>query len=268
MTNLTLENKKKVIQAAKLIKKSRRILFVTGAGISADSGLPTYRGIGGIYDNQNTKDGIPIEQALSGEAIKTCPDITWKYMAQIEKKCRNTKPNRAHQVIADLEKKNKEVWIFTQNLDAFHQQAGSSKVIDIHGDIHKLRCCSCNWRAEISDYSGLVSFPPPCPECNSYLRPDVVFFGEALPLDKLRIFQQELTKGFDLYFSVGTTATFPYVLEPLLLAKKTHKPLIEINPGQTAASSLADIQIGLGASDALSLIQATESIDSSENKNS
>jgi len=253
--NISPEEKKLIKKAVGLISKSKRILFVTGAGISADSGLPTYRGVGGLYNNRNTKNGIPIEQALSGEFINSRPDISWSYISQIEKKCRGTIPNRAHLVIAWLEKIGKKICVFTQNIDSFHQQAGSSKVIDIHGDIHKLKCVSCDWHLKVKDYRKIKIFPPPCPKCGAYLRPDVIFFGETLPIDKLERFQRELSKGFDLYLAVGTTAVFPYILEPLLHAKRTGMPLIEINPGCTNLSSIADIKISMGASSFFKLIE-------------
>ncbi len=216
--------------------------------------MPTYRGLGGLYNDKQTKEGITIEGALSAEAIVSRPDITWRYIAEIEKRCRGAKFNRAHQVIAELERSGKKVCVFTQNIDALHQQAGSSDVIDIHGDFHKLRCVDCSWQAQVEDYQNINSFPPPCPNCDSYLRPDVVFFGESLPLDKLARLEKELTRGFDLYVAIGTKATFAYIYQPLSLAKNLCRPLIEINPDQTLLSDLVDIKINERAALALDLI--------------
>ena len=91
-------------EIARLIEDAERILFVTGAGLSADSGLPTYRGIGGLYNEQHTEEGIPIEMALSGDMLRTRPEITWKYLLQVESACRGAGFNRAHRIIADIEK--------------------------------------------------------------------------------------------------------------------------------------------------------------------
>lgn len=91
-------------KVAEQLKRARRVLFITGAGISADSGLPTYRGVGGLYNEGGTEDGLPIEQALSGEVFATKPGITWKYLLQIEQNCRGAQPNAAHRLIAALEK--------------------------------------------------------------------------------------------------------------------------------------------------------------------
>ena len=101
---LSDEVQEKVTRIVKLLKKSSSILFITGAGISAESGLPTYRGIGGLYNDVTTDEGIPIETALAGETLYAHPEITWKYISQIEKRSRHARFNRAHEVIAQMEK--------------------------------------------------------------------------------------------------------------------------------------------------------------------
>ena len=114
---------------AQLLAQSRRVLFVTGAGISADSGLPTYRGVAGLYEGKETEDGLPIEAALSGDVFARRPDITWKYLAQIERNCRGAKPNAAHRTIAELEARLPYVLVFTQNVDGLHRRVGSRNLI-------------------------------------------------------------------------------------------------------------------------------------------
>ncbi len=247
------ETQQKITKVASLLKGCRSILFITGAGISADSGLPTYRGIGGLYNNKTTDDGIPIEMALAGEMLQTQPAITWKYLAQIEQRCRGATFNRAHEVIVEMEKSFPRVWVLTQNIDGFHNQAGSQNVIDIHGDMHKLLCPKCAWRTTIKDYSGL-KIPPLCPVCNNVVRPDVVFFGEQLPYDKLELLFSELHRGFDIYFSVGTTSVFPYIQRPIEEAKYTNRPSIEINPAKTGVSHLVDVKLPSGAAETLNAI--------------
>jgi len=113
-----------ISKIAKLLKNCKSILFITGAGISADSGLPTYRGIGGLYNDKLTEDGIPVEMALAGETFEKRPQVTWKYLSQIEKNCRNATFNRGHEVIAEMEKCFERVWVLTQNIDGFHHAAG------------------------------------------------------------------------------------------------------------------------------------------------
>ncbi len=240
----------RIEKIVKALSKSRRVLFITGAGISAESGLPTYRGIGGLYNNKETEDGLPVESALSGETIKNNPSLTWKYLSEIESKCRNAKFNLAHEIIAKFESCFEEVLVLTQNIDGFHKQAGSTKIIDIHGDMHKLYCPECDWRLFVVNYSQ-IEIPPLCPDCNAFIRPDVVFFGEMLDHKKVEKLIKHLTSGFDIYFSIGTTSVFPYIQEPILLAKANNKLTIEINPSKTEVSHLVDIKIPLGAKEAL-----------------
>ena len=244
-------NIRKIIE---LLKGCQSIFFITGAGISADSGLPTYRGIGGLYNDKATEEGIPIETALAGETLQNHPEITWKYLSQIEKNCRQAKFNRAHQVIAEMERYFKRVWVLTQNIDGFHSAAGSKNVIEIHGNMRKLRCMKCRWRAKVKDYSQITQIPPLCPECKGVVRPEVVFFGEMLPEYECQVLSEELTQGFDIYFSIGTTSVFSYIQQPIIEAKLLKRPTIEINPAHTEVSGLVDIKINLGAAVALDKI--------------
>ncbi|MFA5008264.1 MAG: NAD-dependent deacylase [Candidatus Omnitrophota bacterium] len=244
------EATKKIDKVVKLLKESGSILFITGAGISAESGLPTYRGAGGLYNDKTTEDGMPVEEALSGNVLKMHPEITWKYLSQIEKNCRNATFNRAHAVIAEAEKFFKRVWVFTQNIDGFHRAAGSHNIIDIHGDMHSLYCEDCSLKLTVKDYSAL-QIPPRCPECKGIIRPDVVFFGEYLPPEKLKVLQAELARGFDIYFSIGTTSVFPYIQQPIIYAKSKNKPTVEIDPSDTEISSIVDIKISQCATQAL-----------------
>lgn len=242
-----------IAQIAKLLKNCKSILFITGAGISADSGLPTYRGIGGLYNDKVTEDGIPIEMALAGQTLEKQPAVTWRYLSQIEKNCRNAKFNRGHEVIAEMEKYFERVWVLTQNIDGFHNTAGSRNVIEIHGDMHRLVCTSCGWRDVVKDYSE-IDIPPACPKCAGIARPEVVFFGEMLPEDKLAVLDRELMRGFDIYFSIGTTSVFPYIRQPMVAATHLGRPTIEINPQDTEISYLVDIKLRMRAAEALDAI--------------
>lgn len=235
---------------AGVLTRCQSALFVTGAGLSADSGLPTYRGVGGLYHDRATDDGMPIESVLSGEMFERHPERVWKHVHEIELACRGAKPNRGHEVIAALEQKIPRVVVVTQNVDGFHRDAGSTNVIELHGDIHVLRCTNCRWRERVADFSRLT-LPPKCPQCRALVRPDVVLFGEALPADPFTRLEQELGAGFDIVFSVGTTAMFPYIARPILLAKSEGKPTVEINPGQTDLSDVVDFRVKAPARTAL-----------------
>lgn len=245
-----MNNAETLDTVAQLIDDSDRILFITGAGISADSGLPTYRGIGGLYHERLTEDGLTIEEALSGEMMYQRPDITWKYIAQIEANCRGAQPNIAHRIIAALEAENPGVWVLTQNVDGLHRDAGSNNLIEIHGTVHRLRCIECHHARTVTDYAGL-EIPPACPSCGGLIRPDVVLFGEMLPDAGLNRLQALLDDGVDLVVSIGTTSVFPYISGPIWWADQVGVPSVEINPGETEVSRLVTHRIRMKAAEAM-----------------
>ncbi len=240
-----------ITAVANHLRTAKRVLFITGAGLSADSGLPTYRGIGGLYNDKLTHDEIPIEEALSGQMLQTHPEVTWKYLLEIEKTCRGTTFNKGHEVIAKIEQEKPETWVLTQNIDGFHRAAGSHNLIEIHGRFSELTCTACHSSQTVSNYSELHTVPPACPHCGKMVRPNVVLFGEMLPTTAVETLYQQLAKGFDLVFSIGTTSVFPYIYQPVLIAKQQGVPTVEINPGQTAISQQVDYQIPMKAAEAL-----------------
>lgn len=235
-----------VARLAALLDRAGSVLFVTGAGLSADSGLPTYRGVGGLYDRGPTEEGLSIEEALGGATMRRRPALSWKYIHQLESTCRGAHPNRAHRVIAALEQRLDRVWVLTQNVDGLHQAAGSRQVIPIHGNLHDLVCTRCGHRDRVESYAGL-EIPPSCPHCGALVRPDVVLFGEMLPRHHVLELYGQLDRGFDLVVSVGTSSLFPYIAEPVLRARWTGRPAVEINPEDTPVSGVVDLRIRAGA---------------------
>jgi NAD-dependent deacetylase len=242
-----------VARIAEELRRARRVLFVTGAGISADSGLPTYRGIGGLYNDQTTEDSFSIETALSGSMLEANPAITWKYLHQIEHSCRDARFNDAHAIIAEWQD-HFEVCVLTQNIDGFHRDAGSRNLIEIHGDIHDIHCTRCDYAATVPDYSGL-QFPPACPRCHALVRPRVVLFGEVLPSHAIQHLYRELDQGFDLVFSIGTTSVFPYIAGPVAQASQMGIPTVEINPADTNVTRFVDYKLAAGAAASLRAIR-------------
>ena len=228
--------------AARLLRASASVLFVTGAGISADSGLPTYRGVGGLYEGDATEEGLPLEVLLSGPMLRERPDLTWRYLGQIERACRGARPNRAHEVIALLARRIPRCVVLTQNVDGLHRDAGSEDVLEVHGSFHDLRCTRCQRRERVADYSRL-SLPPRCPDCSGLVRPDVVLFGEPLPEAVVERLERELALGFDAVFVVGTTAVFPYVSTPVVAARAAGAGTVEVNPGESEVSVLVGLRI-------------------------
>ncbi len=244
-----------VERAAELLAPVQNLLFVTGAGISADSGLPTYRGVGGLYDDRDTEDDLPIEVCLSGSMFRRDPARTWKYIRQIEETCRGAQPNAAHRIIAALERRLERVWVLTQNVDGLHAAAGSQKLITIHGDVHELICTKCSWHATVESYAGLDPLPC-CPKCGAVIRPKVVLFDEMLPLDQLDTLRRELERGFEAVVMIGTTAVFPYIAAPVVQASESGGVTIEINPGTSEVSELVDLRLPIGAAAALEQVWA------------
>jgi NAD-dependent deacetylase len=240
-------------RVSQVFARARSVLFITGAGISADSGLPTYRGIGGLYEDATTEDGLAIEEALSGDMLRERPEVCWKYIHQIEQACRGATWNRAHEVLALMERRYERTWVLTQNVDAFHRRAGSNNVIEIHGDVHQLACTRCRFRDLVEDYSGL-SIPPRCPDCGAIVRPKVVLFGEMLPRAAVAALERELGRGFDLVVSIGTTSVFPYIAAPVELARRGGHDTVEINPGTTGVSHVVSHRMRNRAAIALDAI--------------
>lgn len=244
-----------VERAAAALRQAKRVLVVTGAGLSAESGLPTYRGVGGLYDGGDTTDGVPIEVALSGPMLQRNPRLTWKYLGQIEAACRGAKHNRAHEILASWESRFESFCVLTQNVDGFHAEAGAKNVIAIHGDLHDLLCQSCAAVRRVPDYAGL-GLPPRCPSCGGPERPKVVLFGEMLPVPEVLRLQAVLDRGVDVVLSIGTTSVFPYIAEPVFAMKRSGGLSVEINPGQTEVSQVVDVRIESGAVAALTALDA------------
>lgn len=235
-------------RVAEGLTRCQRVLFITGAGLSADSGLPTYRGVGGLYEGMATAEGMSIETVLSGSMFQRRPELTWKYLRQVEQTCRAASFNSGHRMIAQLERKLEKVVVLTQNVDGFHRAAGSSQVIDIHGDLRDLCCTSCSRARRVASYAGLPALPR-CP-CGGLERPQVVLFGESLPEAKMSALLAELSRGFDMVISVGTSGVFPYIRLPMIRAKVYGWPSVDINPISNPMTAYARDHLPLRAGEA------------------
>lgn len=238
-------------RVAAALQQAERILIISGAGLSADSGLPTYRGLGGLY-NGHTADGLPIEAALSGPMLRRDPALCWKYLAELERACLSAQPNAGHAAIAGLQRHKPGCWVLTQNIDGYHRAAGSppERLIEIHGTLAPLYCQSCGAQSpELAEHLQRP-LPPHC-ACGGILRPPVVLFEELLPERACRILHDQLAKGFDAVLAVGTTASFPYIVEPVLRTAHTGGFTAEVNPGRTDLSDIVDVHLQGRALDVL-----------------
>ncbi len=241
-----------IIRVAQAIEQAERILIITGAGLSADSGLPTYRGLGGLY-NGHTDEGLPIEAALSGSMLQRDPALCWKYLAELGKACLSAQPNAGHRTIAELQRRKPECWLLTQNIDGYHRAAGSptERLIEIHGELAPLYCQSCGAvDPQLAEHLSRP-LPPKCRQCGGVLRPPVVLFEEMLPERAIGTLYAELRKGFTVVISIGTSASFPYIVEPVLRTRQAGGFTAEINPTRTDLSAAVDVHLQSRALDVL-----------------
>lgn len=241
-------------KVAQALGAAERLLIITGAGLSADSGLPTYRGLGGLY-NGATEDGLPIEVALSGPTLQRDPALCWKYLAEIGRACLAAEPNAGHFAIAALQRRKPGTWVLTQNIDGFHRRAGSppERLIEIHGQLAPLSCMACG-KTDVRPLRSLLDepLPPRCQGCAGVLRPAVVLFEEMLPANALARLQEQSRIGFDAVLVVGTTASFGYILEPVWQARQSGGFVGEVNLQSTDISPFADVRLEGRAVDVLS----------------
>ncbi len=211
------------------IKKFEKIVFVTGAGISQESGIPTFRGKDGLWRNYDAMKLATID------AFYDNPKLVWEWYNERRMNIFQAQPNPGHIAIAELEK-YAEVVVLTQNIDGLHQKSGSSKVLELHGSIVKIKCTVCDYKEEI--LTEITNFPPLC-KCGNILRPDVVWFGESLPQDVWQNAMNFASKC-DLMIIAGTSLVVSPANTLPIYAKQNNATLIEINPEKTEMSEEMD----------------------------
>jgi NAD-dependent deacetylase len=225
---------------AALLTQARSALFITGAGLSADSGLSHYRGLPGL-ERKTREDGKLFEAMLSSETLQRKPAATWRLLLEMDARVRTAAPNRGHEVLAALERDLARSTVMTVNVDRLHQRAGSRSVIEMHGALHDLLCARCELSTRHERFDRLA-IPPRCKTCGTVLRPDMPLFGEALPADPFTRLQAELDAGFDLVAVIGVGTMFPYIARPILVAKSEGLPTIEIGQHTTDVSDVVDFR--------------------------
>jgi NAD-dependent protein deacetylase/lipoamidase len=227
-----------------------RVLVITGAGVSAESGIPTFRGKDGYWRNLD-----PIKLATP-EAFARDPELVWQWYRERRQRIRDAQPNAAHEAIAKLAQRADEFLLVTQNVDDLHKRAGLAKgeMVQIHGDIFVTRCSRCGF--DRHDYLPLVAAAtkgaaseqeegrengvPRCTKCNALMRPGVVWFGEPLPLRETGRVENYLQRdSCGVVIVAGTTATFGYIIHWALRASHQGGELIEVNPEKTPLSRFA-----------------------------
>jgi NAD-dependent deacetylase len=216
-------------QAARIISTSWHVVALTGAGMSVESGIPPFRGPGGIW----TKHGEPPMDGY--QRFLDNPKRAWEDrlnpkgpMVELVEALRNAVPNAGHLALAELEEIGVVKAVITQNIDNLHTEAGSVHVLEIHGNAMRLRCIQCGSRYDPEEVA-LTEIPPKCPSCKGIIKSDTVFFGEPIPDDVMELCRAE-TEKCDCMIVAGTSATvYPAAAFPRKILK-AGKPVIEINP--------------------------------------
>jgi NAD-dependent deacetylase len=223
------------------LKDAKKIVFVTGAGISQESGIPTFRGTDGLWRKYD-----PMQLATI-DAFYDDPKLVWEWYEERRKNILQAKPNVGHFAIAELEK-YKEVTVLTQNIDGLHQRSGSTKVLELHGSIIRIKCSVCDFNDNIP--TSFDKLPPKCNSCNNILRPDVVWFGEPLPQD---IWNQAIfeANSCDVMIIAGTSLVVSPANTLPVYAKQNNALLVEVNPEETIMSSEMDLSLKMTSARAI-----------------
>lgn len=232
---------------AEALRQARAVVVLTGAGISAESGVPTFRGGG----SSAVWKGMPFDRISSARMVREDLDEVWAwfdYRRGVLKRCL---PNPAHHALAGWEGRFADLTLVTQNVDGLHSAAGSTGVIELHGNINRAVCVGCGRRFDIT---GTVPHEPDkCGDCGSRVRPDVVLFGEMLPPGAYETAERK-ARACDVFFVVGTSALVYPAIGLVEIARSNGAFLVEVNPEDTPMSDLCDVTVRMKAGEFLPLL--------------
>jgi NAD-dependent deacetylase len=214
-----------------LLTKEAKVVVLTGAGISAESGVPTFRGENGLW-----KKFRP-EELATFDAFMANPELVWEWYEYRRRIIEEIKPNPAHLALVEFQNYFEKFDLITQNVDGLHQQAGSENVVELHGNIKKNKCIKCGANYETLEKT-IPGIPPKC-QCGGNIRPDVVWFGEMLPQDAMN-YAFQVSSNCDLFFSIGTSAVVHPAASLPLIAKRGGAYVVETNIEPTEISHLID----------------------------
>lgn len=223
-------------RAAELLQGASRVAVLTGAGVSAESGVATFRGQGGLWE------GHAVTEVATPEAFAADAALVWRFYNQRRDAVRTVRPNPGHVALAEMERRwgPERFTLCTQNIDGLHHAAGSTRVLELHGRLSRVRCTAC---AYLADRPGEV-LPelPRCPDCGQLLRPDIVWFGEMLPARVWAEAEQE-ARRCDVFLVVGTSAVVFPAAGLILSARARGARVIEVNLERTGASAEAEVSL-------------------------
>lgn len=229
-----------VQQAADIIRSSKAITVLTGAGVSKESGIPTFRdALDGLWTQYNP------QELATPFAFMANPKLVWDFYEYRRGIMHGKQPNPGHDALAELERRFPNLQIITQNIDQLHEQSGSKNVIHLHGKIAGNKCFfNCQGDPTMVDVSQIEwdkeSGPPPCPHCGKWVRPDVVWFGEMLPPREVQAASDAIDAS-DVMLVIGTSGLVTPAANMPYIVKQHGGTVIEINPDATPISEIADI---------------------------
>jgi len=251
-----MKNKGNITSLTEILQNMKRVAILTGAGISAESGIPTFRGKEGLWKTYRA------EELATPSAFSQNPKLVWEWYDWRRDLIGPKEPNAGHKVLAHWEKIFPSFALITQNIDGLHQKAGSKNILELHGNIWKLRCTEEGTITENHE-APLKEIPPRCPDCGALLRPHVVWFGESLPSSILhKAFL--LSSGCEIMFVVGTSAIVQPAASLPLSASEAGAKIVEINPDPTPLTSYSDYSFRGKAGEILPLIDEKLSIESQD----
>jgi NAD-dependent deacetylase len=221
----------------------QHVVALTGAGVSAESGVPTFRGENGLWRHYRP------EELATPHAFARDPALVWEWYDWRRGLIAGCQPNPAHVTLAAMAARLPDFTLITQNVDGLHRLAGAQRLLELHGDIWRMRCTRQGTTLE-DRTTPLPEIPPRCPDCGDLLRPDVVWFGETLPSDVLEA-AFAASAACDLMLVVGTSALVQPAASLPLIAKQNGAALVEINPQPTPLSDHADLTLRQLAAQAL-----------------
>jgi len=232
-------------EARKVLAAARSVTVLTGAGISADSGVPTFRGADGLWRNYRAED------LATPEAFARDPRLVWEWYDWRRGVIATKRPNRAHETIAAMERRFPAFWLITQNVDGLHRDAGSTKLSEIHGNIWKVRCTACDLVEE--DRRVPIPIPPSCSACGAIARPHIVWFGETLDATDLAA-SREALESCDVFLVVGTSGVVFPAASFAAIAKSAGAYVVEVNLDAKPPSGDVDASLRGRASDIVPLL--------------
>ena len=235
------------------LRAARRAFVLTGAGVSAESGVPTFRGGG----QAAVWKGMPFSLISSAEMLERDLPAVWEWFDYRRGVLQDLRPNPAHQVLAAWQDKFDAFTLVTQNIDDLHARAGSRAVLELHGNIWRARCTLCHARTDLRECSNEDERPPACRECGSPMRPDVVLFGEMLPPG---VFERaaEAAARCDLCFVIGTSALVYPAMHLPEIALQAGAYTVEINPERTPFSAYCHAALQGRAGEVLKAVTSDE----------